>query len=155
MKPILAVLAACLLSTSALAHSITAGDLEIIHPHIPQPAASARSAAGYIAISNAGTGADRLIGVETAIAARAMLHQSAVNADGVATMTHLDGIDMPPGEAVNLEPGGYHIMLMAPARPLTEGEMIPAALIFEKAGRIEIEFAVDPPGGADHSTMKH
>ena len=59
------------------------------------------------------------------------------------------------GETVVLEPGGYHIMLMGLTKPLTEGEMVPATLIFEHAGRIEVEFMVDPPGGMDHSTMDH
>ncbi|MBL9054377.1 MAG: copper uptake system-associated protein, partial [Tabrizicola sp.] len=40
--------------------------------------------------------------------------------------------------------------------PLAEGEMVKGALIFEKAGRVEIEFMVDPPGegGHDHSQME-
>jgi hypothetical protein len=33
--------------------------------------------------------------------------------------------------------------------------MVPGVLIFETAGRVEVEFMVDPPGGADHSAMDH
>lgn len=155
MKKLLAILATCLLATGAQAHSITAGDLKIIHPYIPQPSASAKAAAAYVEITNSGSEADRLIGVEVSVAQSAMLHQSTVNADGVASMAHVDFIDLPPGATTMLEPGGYHVMLMAPDRPLIEGEMVPGALIFEKAGRVEVEFAVDPPGGMDHSTMDH
>lgn len=33
--------------------------------------------------------------------------------------------------------------------------MVKATLVFEHAGRVEIEFMVDPPGGEDHSGMDH
>jgi copper(I)-binding protein len=49
-------------------------------------------------------------------------------------------------------------MFMGLTGPLTEGEMHKATLIFERAGRVEIEFMIDPPvgqGEMDHSTMDH
>jgi hypothetical protein len=33
--------------------------------------------------------------------------------------------------------------------------MIPATLVFERAGRVEVEFSVDAPVGMDHSRMDH
>ena len=39
---------------------------------------------------------------------------------------------------------------------LTEGEMHKVVLIFDKAGRVEIEFKIDPPTGQgemDHSAL--
>lgn len=139
----------------AHAHGVTVGTMEIIHPAIPAPPAGAKSAAGYLEIVNAGGAADRLLGVETAIAKRAMLHATDHGADGVARMIHLDAIDIPAGGTVLLEPGGLHIMLMGLTGPLTEGDMIPATLVFERAGRVAIEFSVDAPVGMDHSRMDH
>jgi copper(I)-binding protein len=160
MTRILALVAAVFLTGPALAHGITVGDLEIIHPHIPQPAASAKAAGGFMAITNNGTEPDSLIGVESDIAMKSDVHESKVDANGVGTMTHVDAIEIPPGETINLEHGGYHIMFMGLTGTLTEGEMHKAVLIFEKAGRVEIEFQIDPPtgegqGGMDHSTMEH
>jgi periplasmic copper chaperone A len=158
MTRILALLAALILAGPALAHGITVGDLEIIHPHIPQPAASAKAAGGFMAITNTGTEIERLIGVESDIAMKSETHESKVDANGVGTMTHVDAIEIPPGQTVNLEHGGYHVMFMGLTGPLTEGEMHKAVLIFERAGRVEIEFQVDPPAGEgqmDHSTMDH
>lgn len=158
MKRLLALATALMLATPALAHEVTVGDLQIIHPHIPQPAATAKAAGGFMAISNTGTEPDRLIGVETAIAAKAEVHESRVDANGVGTMEHVDAVEIPPGETVNLEHGGYHIMLMGLSGPLLEGELHKATLIFERAGRVEIEFQVDPPAGMgemDHSKMDH
>jgi copper(I)-binding protein len=156
MKPFFAVLTALMLSTiAALAHGVTAGKLEIIHPNIPQPIPSAKSAAGYMGIYNDGDTADRLIGVETGIAQSSMLHTTEHSADGVARMIHVEGLDIPAGETIVLEPDGMHVMLMGLTGPMLEGDMVPATLIFEHAGRVEMEFMVDPPGGVDHSTMDH
>ncbi|WP_137110396.1 copper chaperone PCu(A)C [Rhodobacter sp. SY28-1] len=155
---ILAFAVALFLAAPALAHEVTVGDLEIIHPHIPQPAASAKAAGGFMAIVNNGAEADRLIGVESDIAAKAEVHESKVDANGVGTMEHVDAIEIPPGETVNLEHGGYHIMFMGLTGPLMEGELHKATLIFERAGRVEVEFQIDPPAGMgemDHSKMDH
>ena len=34
-------------------------------------------------------------------------------------------------------------------------QMLPGTLIFEQAGRVAVEFSVDPADGADHSAMGH
>lgn len=155
MKPLFGLLAALMLGTPALAHGVTAGKIEIIHPAIAAPPPSAKSAAGYMRIANQGDTADRLIGVETGAANANMLHMTEVGADGVARMRHLDGIDLPPGQEVLLEPGGIHVMLMGLTGPLALGDLVPGTLIFEKAGRVAVEFSVDAPGDIGHSGMGH
>ena len=151
------LLASLLISTAAFAHEVKVGDLEIIHANIPAPAVSAKAAGGFMAISNEGATPDRLIAVETGIAERAEIHTTETGADGVAKMVHLpDGVEIPAGDTVVLERGGLHVMFMGLTGAMKEGDMVPATLVFEHAGRVEIEFMVDPPsGGADHSTMKH
>lgn len=150
-------LAVTSLALPAAAHEIKVGDLTIIHAHIPQPSATAMAAGGYMGITNGGTTDDALIGVEAPFAKQAMLHSSETTADGVTKMTHIDRLDIPAGQTVNLERGGYHIMLMGLTQTLTEGQMLPATLIFEHAGRVQIEFMVDPANGGamDHSKMGH
>ena len=106
-------------------------------------------------ISNTGTTDDRLIGIEVPSVAKAELHTTEHSADGVARMMHVDAIDIPAGETVLLERGGMHVMFMGLSAPMVEGQLVPATLIFEQAGRVEVEFSVDPSDGADHSTMGH
>lgn len=162
MTRILTLLAAVLVAAPVLAHEFIAGDLQIIHPHIPQPAASAKAAGGFMAIVNSGTEPDRLIGIESEIAMKSEVHESRVDANGVGTMAHIDAIEIAPGATVSLEHGGYHVMFMGLTAPLTEGELHKATLIFERAGRVEVEFSVDAPigqgdghGAMDHSAMGH
>lgn len=148
----LTLLAALTLAPALQAHELTVGDLQIIHPHIPQPAFNAMTAGGYMAITNTGTEADRLIGIETEIAKKVGLHESRVDASGAATMPEVEALEIPAGETVSLERGGNHVMFMGLGGPLTEAQMVKAVLIFEKAGRVEMEFMVDPPvTGEDQS----
>lgn len=140
---------------AALAHGVTAGAIEVIHPNIPVPPAGAKSAAGYMAIANDGAEPDRLIGIESPIAARVMLHTTEFGSDGVARMIHLPAIDLPGEDTVLLEPGGMHVMFMGLQVPMAVGDLLPATFVFERAGRIEVAFMVDPPGGVDHATMDH
>lgn len=144
------------LAGAAFAHEITVGELQIIHPHIPAPIAAAKTAAGYMAISNDGAVADRLIGIEAGFAAKATLHTTEFSADGVARMMLVETLEIAPGDTVVLEPGGLHVMLMGLGQKLTAGEMLPATLVFEQGGRVEIEFmVVNADGSVDHSTMEH
>jgi copper(I)-binding protein len=152
----LVTLAALLMASTAFAHEITVGDLQIIHANIPAPMGSAQVAAGYMGISNEGDQPDTLVGIEVGFAAKGMLHTTEFSADGVARMKHVEALEIPAGDTVVLEPGGYHIMLMGLTQPLNVGDMMPATLIFERGGRVEIEFMVDPSDGSvDHSKMHH
>ncbi|MBP9950115.1 MAG: copper chaperone PCu(A)C, partial [Cypionkella sp.] len=102
---------------------------------------------------------DRLIGVEVNGVTEASLHISETDANGVATMRALDGVDIPVGDTAVLEPGAMHVMLMGLTAPLLAGDMVPATLIFEKAGRVQIELMVLNADGTeapmDHSKMDH
>lgn len=149
-----ALLALMLLASPALAHDKMSGNLHIIHPSIPQPTASAKSAAGYVTISNEGETPEALIGIRTPFAQSSTLHTT-IHEDGIAKMRPLAELVIEPGDTVNLEPDGMHLMFMGLTGPAKEGDMIPATLIFRNAGEVAIEFMVDPATGADHSNMDH
>jgi periplasmic copper chaperone A len=154
MRRYLALAAALAFASPMFAHEVLVGDLHFIHPNIPQPAPGAQTASGYMAMVNLGTEADRLIGVETAFAAKAVVHSSQVDAAGTSSMRPMEGLEVPAGTTISLEPGGQHIMFMGLGTALTEGDMVAVTLIFEMAGRVEVEFMIDPPIGSaptDHS----
>jgi copper(I)-binding protein len=155
MKRLIVLAAALLLAAPGLAHELRVGELQIIHPHIPQPAATAKAAGGFMTIVNTGAEPERLVGVESDFAEKSETHESKVDANGVGTMQHVDFIEIPPGQTVSLEHGGYHIMFMGLKDGLAEGEMLKATLIFERAGRVEVEFQVEPPVGDGMAGMAH
>lgn len=149
-----ALFALMLLATPAMAHDQMAGTLHIIHPSIPLPAGMAKSAAGYVTISNEGDTPEELVGVRSPFAASTTLHTT-IFEDDIAKMRPVIGVPIAPGEVVNLEPGGMHVMFMGLTDTVAEGDMIPATLIFRHAGEVAVEFMVDPADGVDHSNMDH
>lgn len=140
---------------AALAHEFKVGQIEIDHPYARAMLPGAKVGGGYLSITNAGTD-DRLVAVATARAASAQLHEMKMDG-GIMVMRELkDGVAVPAGATVELKPGGYHVMFMNVAEPFKEGETIEATLTFEKAGTVEVEFAVGPAaGGGQHTNKGH
>ncbi len=126
----------------AKAHELTVGSLTIVDPWARASAGRAKSGAVYMTIHNNGSVADRLVGVETAIARMASIHTMRME-QGVMKMRPLKTLDIPPGASVQLRPGGIHVMLMGLHAPLTQGQTIPVTLRFERAGKIPIEATVE------------
>ncbi|MCB0827525.1 MAG: copper chaperone PCu(A)C [Solirubrobacterales bacterium] len=54
-------------------------------------------------------------------------------------MKPVSSIDLPAGEQVNLEPGGYHIMLLDLTGPISEGDSIPVTLSFESGDDVTVD----------------
>ena len=100
----------------------------------------------FLTIVNAGA-ADRLTGAASPDAMKAELHQSTSD-DGVMKIRPADGLDIPAGGTVKLAPGGYHLMLMGLKKPLTAGGQLPVTLVFQNAGRMDVEARVVKPGGS-------
>lgn len=142
--------AALLLATAtAHAHEYKIGDIDIGHPWTRATPPVARTAAAYLALTNEGGEADRLVGAASPIASRAEFHTTEMEGN-VMRMRHLpDGVPVPAGETVELKPGGLHIMLIDLSSPVEEGKRVPLTLTFEKAGSIDVELAVTGARGAD------
>ena len=66
-----------------------------------------------------------------------------------------NGLEIPPGTTVSLAPGGFHLMLMGLKEPLKQGSTVPLTLVFDKAGSIDVELAVQGMGAAKPSEHKH
>lgn len=99
------------------------------------------TAAVYLTLHNSGAEDDRLVGASTDAAETVELHQSSMEG-GVMRMEPVDGIDVPAGETVRLEPGGLHLMLIGLTRDLAAGDHLTITLQFERAGEIEVDVEV-------------
>lgn len=147
---------ALLSTTSAFAHDYTAGDITVTHPMAFETAKTASVGGGYLGIQNTGSSADTLLEVRVESIARVELHLSETDANGVARMIKQEGIAVPAGETVLLEPGGLHVMFMGlNGDPFEVGEKIEATLIFEKAGALPITFNVETRSAKDHRKTDH
>ncbi|MBO9588796.1 copper chaperone PCu(A)C [Devosia sp.] len=138
------------------AHGFKGGEIFIDHPMIQEAPPGARVLGGYVTLQNNGAEDDRLIAIESPAAEKVDLHQSVVT-DGIARMTPLsEGLPLPAGQIVWLGDNGTHAMFVQPDRRYAVGDELPATLIFEKAGRVEVTFKVEErstelaPGHGDH-----
>jgi copper(I)-binding protein len=135
------------LAQPLFAHEFKAGSIVIDHPWSRATPPGAKVAAGYVALRNEGGEADRLVAASGEIAGRTEIHEMAVDGNGVMTMRPVAGVDIPAGGSAELKPGGFHIMFLDLRTGAKEGETFRGSLTFEKAGTIEVEFAVEAMGG--------
>lgn len=104
------------------------------------PVAGTNSAA-YMRIGNTTSTPDRLLRVESNVAGAIEIHQTMFT-DDIASMSPVEAVEIPAHDAVEIMPGGLHIMLIGLNRDLLEGEQIQLTLVFENAGRIAINAEV-------------
>jgi copper(I)-binding protein len=142
-------LAACLACASgvAAAADYTQGTITVGNPWARATPKGAPVAGGYLTITNKGTAPDRLVGGSVPFAGRFEVHEMATE-QGVMRMRPVGtgGLEIKPGETVELKPGGLHVMFLDLKRALLAGEHPKATLVFERAGTVEVEFAVAPIG---------
>lgn len=137
----------------ALAHDYKAGTLKIDHPWTRATPGGAKVGGGFMKITNTGTETDRLVGASADIAKTLEIHEMKMEGNVMKMRALEKGLEIKPGETVELKPGGYHVMFIDLAAPLKEGEKIKGELVFEKAGKVEVEFKIESrasAGGADH-----
>ncbi|MEI4195827.1 copper chaperone PCu(A)C [Roseovarius sp. E0-M6] len=151
---VIAALAAFTLSAQpVLGHEFKVGDLIVDHPVAFETTPMSKSGAGYLSITNAGDVSDRLIEVRADFP-HVSIHKSE-EADGVMRMMPVEAIEIPAGETVTLEPGGFHVMFMGLSDPLEAGQDIPATLIFDKAGEVAVTFAIEARNAKQSDEMDH
>ena len=100
--------------------------------------------AAYMTIVNKSANADRLTSAESDVANSIELHQTVMK-DNVMSMSPVEAIEVPANGQVELKPGGYHVMLVGLKQDLKVGDMVKLTLVFEKAGRINVEAEVKNP----------
>jgi hypothetical protein len=75
----------------------------------------------------------KLVGVSSPVAATVEVHEMKMDG-GVMKMGAVPSLDLPAGQAVELKPGGYHVMLMGLKQQLKAGDSVPLTLTIEGKG---------------------
>lgn len=99
-----------------------------------------------------GSRPDRLVGAETVRAAMTQIHV-VTDADGMARMRPVAGVDVPAHKTLSLAPQGTHLMLMNLPQPLVAGERFPLSLQFDLAGKLNV--SVEVRGAGDAAPAAH
>jgi iron complex outermembrane receptor protein len=136
------LLAAGLLGGPAAAHQYELGSLVIGHPWSRPTPAGVPMGVAYLSITNHGTERDALIGASSPASSGVQFHQTTIS-EGMARMRPLGEIEIEPGATVKIEPGGFHLMLVALKAPLAAGKSVPLTLQFMRAGSITVELSIE------------
>lgn len=106
----------------------------------------------------------KLISAQSPVAGVVEVHEMAMDG-GVMKMRAVPNLALPAGKAVDLKPGGYHVMLMDLKGQVKEGDTVPVTLVVEgkdgKRQTLEVKAAARNPAapamkhGDGHSAHKH
>lgn len=131
-------LIALLWTGPATAQEYRSGSIAIGNPWSRATPPSAQVGGGYFSITNSGAEDDRLISVRSAVARRVEVHEMKMDGSIMRMRQVEGGLAIPAKATVNLESGGYHLMFIDLVTGFVKGAKIPATLVFEKAGEIDV-----------------
>ena len=118
-------------------------ELTIHDAWIPAAPPRVPTLAGYMTITNGTAQTRTLVGASGALFQRIEIHRTVYDKDaGLARMIPEARVTIPSGRSVVFEPGGYHLMLTRPKRPLKEGERVSMQLRFADGSKIGVGFQV-------------
>jgi hypothetical protein len=106
--------------------------------------------AAYLIVKNTGD-ADQLIKATSPISSNVQLHEVITEGSTSKMQEKPGGFEVPANGMLELKSGGYHIMMLGLKAPVTEGQVVPITLTFQKAGEVTIMAAAKPAasGGMD------
>ena len=136
------------LMTKSNTQSNWSNTITIDTPYAFATPTGAKTAAAFMVIKNGTEMNERLISVSSDIAEVTEIHQTILDPDdGKMMMRKINGLDIPAGKKVGLDPKGYHIMFLNLNKPLNEADYFKLFLNFEKTGTHEASVFVVPAGG--------
>ena len=102
----------------------------------------------------------KLLSASTPVAGIVEIHEMKMDKDVMKMAALPNGLELPAGKAVDLKPGGYHIMLMDLKLPLNKDVGVPLTLTFQDSNGkksqqvVQVPVSLQPPMGSN-SGMHH
>lgn len=147
-----ATLLAATLSTSLLAQTVDVKDAWV------RATVQGQQATGAFMTFTA-KDATRLVRVSSPVAGVAEVHEMKLDGDVMKMRAVVGGLELPAGKAVELKPGGYHVMLMDLKMALQKDTTVPLTLVFKDAKgsesktEIKVPVSAAAPAGAESHSM--
>lgn len=127
--------------------------LRFSEPWIREAPPTAKVMGGYFELENPTAKPLKLVGITCPAFGEVQMH-SMVEEEGRMKMVHHRSWPVSAHGAVHFAPGGNHLMLMRPVRPLKAGETVKLEFDFGAAGRRVVSFPVrsmvEPHGHHEH-----
>ncbi len=139
-----------LLAASAMvASASTIGQVSVTNAWVRGTVPGQTSSGAFMELKSSGGAA--LLGVDSPVAGTVEIHEMKMDGN-VMRMRAAPRIELPAGKAVELKPGGYHVMLIQLKRQLKAGETVPIRLRVEGKDKavtsVDVRAEVRDPTGA-------
>jgi periplasmic copper chaperone A len=134
-----------LLFAAASAHA--EGKLGVFDAWIRAAPPEARMMAGYATLRNTGDAPISVLTVQSDAFRESSIHETVIDR-GVSKMREIPRVDLAPGAAVQMKPGGAHLMLMDPRHAITKDEKVHMVFLLADGTRVETYFDVVAPDSA-------
>jgi len=144
INPVIALVFLVISGTVYAEHSFSRGDVTVTHPWSRPTPPGVPMGVGYMVISNQGDTAITFVGATTPKAEKVTLHQSMMKDDMMSMRPLTEGLSIPAGETVKLEPHSYHLMLEGLRGAVGKGESFPMTLNFDSLAPMQIELHTMP-----------
>lgn len=133
-----AICAALTLASATAAHA----QVTVKEPWVRGTVASQKATGAFMQLST--TEAVRLVEVRSGAAKIVEVHEMRMEGDRMM-MKAVPGIDLVPGQMLELKPGGFHVMLIDVVKPLNAGDKVPLTLVLEGKDkkRIQVEVSAE------------
>jgi copper(I)-binding protein len=132
-----------------------AAQVTVTDPWVRGTVAGQLATGAFMQLKSAKTA--RLVEARSPVAGVVEIHEMTME-NNIMRMRAMPALELPAGRAVELKPGGYHVMLMDLNRQLKEGETVPVTLVVERDGKretIEVKAAVRAPTARNDMMKKH
>lgn len=136
------------LAAAALTSGPAQAQTTVKDPWVRATVAQQKATGAFMQISSAS--AARVVSASSPVAGVVEIHEMAMDGN-VMKMRAVPALELPAGKAVELKPGGYHVMLMDLKKPLAVGDTVPLTLVVEAAGKretVQVQAAVRPMASA-------
>lgn len=133
---------------------LAAPTMDVTDSWVREAPPTSRVLAAYMQITNLTDSELTVTGITSPDFEAAELHRTVVE-DGVARMLPVPELVIPAHGNITLEPGGLHLMLFDPARPLQQGDTV--TLVLHRSDDICITLSVPVlrSTGSEHVHHRH
>ena len=146
---------AIIIPATLISHFAIANDKpEIDDAWIAEAPPVSKVMAAYMEIENKTRQHRQAVSMQCREFERAEFHRT-VEKDGMARMQHQQALNIPAESELELEPGGYHIMLFNPARHFVAGDKTGCSMKFDDGTTIAIELEIRKSSVEDHTHHHH
>ena len=134
-------------------------NIYVMNAWVREAPPTAQTLAAYMMVSNQGDKERILKGAESPLFGKVELHRT-VHKNNIAMMIAQPEIKIPPRGKLEMTPGDYHVMLIAPQEVLKAGMDVPLTLHFANGEAVKLDIRVRKAKSSDmhhgnHSMMKN